>query len=327
MRPTRREESYSYCEYYQVHLNRNMTRIRVIIPMINADATVKSIDLGCDFKIASMPGKEFAAMMYGFDTFFAEPLRYQLYDEANYGQSERPVFFAEMVRRAEYEDFEGLTLLRKKFDIEIEIAGQAAIAVRRILLFRLAAEGELLIPFEIWVRENEQGDRELLKAGYTGIGWRTSPVLSLTADDSARYKRIAAHENNLTNRGYLDIAFGLFGESYNLHHMYGFIMLVSALEAVLGERGNLTNKLSWRSAAILGDKTDGPRSIRERVRALYKLRCDVLHGNLDDMGRSYSVRHEEMIEMRGIVRRVIVRALDLNLERKILLKMLDDSKD
>lgn len=196
--------------------------------------------------------------------------------------------------------------------------------LQRIRLLTLAAEGEILVPFRLEVLETDQGENELFGAQYTGMGWRNFPTFTLSRDDTARYEQLVEREDLLETMGYLNVAFGLFRESYHLHQMYGFLMLFSALEAVLGgNESNLKEKLSWRSVVILNDMTDGPDSVKERVRSLYKLRCDVLHANLVDEKRSYSVTYEDMIEVRGITRRVIVKALELGLDKKSLLELLD----
>jgi hypothetical protein len=77
---------------------------------------------------------------------------------------------------------------------------------------------------------------------------------------------------------YLNHAIGYMVKGFFSKALDEFISYFIALEALVGEKGGVSNKLGTRVSKILGNTEDRRRGIGRQIKDLYDFRCSVLHG-------------------------------------------------
>jgi len=50
-------------QFIFVDFNKKWRRLRVIVPIVNVDSTIMSVDLRCGFSISEMSGRDFREML------------------------------------------------------------------------------------------------------------------------------------------------------------------------------------------------------------------------------------------------------------------------
>ena len=131
---------------------------------------------------------------------------------------------------------------------------------------------------------------------------------------------------------YLDLAFKNFEQSYQLQNFaLSFLTLMIGMEVLFNPGGSeLTYRISRNLAALIGEDRDDSDNIFNRMhksyksksknKGLYQLRSEIVH-----KGKSNIVKEEDVLELRGYLRRAIKKVYKIDSEKKELQKMLDAS--
>ena len=101
---------------------------------------------------------------------------------------------------------------------------------------------------------------------------------SLTAGTS----QVIACARRLNTR-WVDTMLGFLLKAFTSHGLEELLWHMTAIEAALGEDvdGGLTKLLGSRVALILGPTEAKRKAIRKRFGELYKMRCNLVHGNAE----------------------------------------------
>lgn len=79
---------------------------------------------------------------------------------------------------------------------------------------------------------------------------------------------------------FLEVALGNFIKAFFSEGMEQMLWHITALEALLGERGEgVTDRMARRIASILGKNKNERKAIRKQFKELYVFRSDLVHGN------------------------------------------------
>ncbi len=95
-------------------------------------------------------------------------------------------------------------------------------------------------------------------------------------------KQIKNVADNVYNEGscdYLCIAFDYLAKAFFSEGLDQLLWHIAVLEALLGEKGEIRNTISRRTATILGDTEARREFLRKQVNDLYDFRSDLVHGN------------------------------------------------
>lgn len=102
---------------------------------------------------------------------------------------------------------------------------------------------------------------------------------------------------------FLKVALGNLIKAFFTDGLEQLLWHITALEALLGERKpGLTESLAKRGAVILGATENERRQLRKRLKELYALRCDLVHGNeFED-----EVQWQQLFEARTFARQITI---------------------
>lgn len=125
-------------------------------------------------------------------------------------------------------------------------------------------------------------------------------------------------------KGYLEMALRRFSRCYKYiqHSEYAgtselddyWVDLVIALESITTRVGeNITSNMARRTALLLGKGKAEQKKIKQKVREIYKQRCDIVHGNEKDKITEFNhqKRFEEAEDLRSLVRDTINACINL----------------
>ena len=118
-----------------------------------------------------------------------------------------------------------------------------------------------------------------------------SPVIwiSLDADETERFERFVQRVEHLFGAmkprewgwEFLEVALGYFMKAFQSDGLEQLLWHVTALEALIGEKGGgVTDRLARRLSAILESTERKRKDIQKQFKELYEFRSDLVHGNI-----------------------------------------------
>lgn len=109
-----------------------------------------------------------------------------------------------------------------------------------------------------------------------------------------------AHIGGIDKWPFLDVACSYLAKGFFSEKTEQLLAHITSIEASVGQKGSGVNKrLRHRLAGLLGQTDAERKSIRERFAELYRIRSDLVHGNLIDP----KVLNSHLNEARGFARR------------------------
>lgn len=125
---------------------------------------------------------------------------------------------------------------------------------------------------------------------YTGeeIGERPEVHIHLDEQETDSFKAFVRHSGDILAKlslagdrwHFFEIALGTLTKAFFADNLDQLLWHITALEALLGERGDeLTEKLARRLAAMLGKTEREKKDLKRRFKQLYAFRSDLVHGN------------------------------------------------
>ena len=143
-------------------------------------------------------------------------------------------------------------------------------------------------------------------------------------DSSKRNElQIFIHKVNLPlKRSYLQLSFENYEHSYEVHNrMLSFILLMISMEVIFNPgHSRVKENISRNAAALLGKDTIHSKKIYKRIRNYYKMRSELIH-----LGKSDEITNEDVLNLRNYVRVSLRKALVLDKEKGLFLKLLKSS--
>jgi len=113
-------------------------------------------------------------------------------------------------------------------------------------------------PFWLWLNEGETGD-------FHSFMIQTKNLIDDIRSEAAKI-------------GYLNHAIGYMLKGFFSKALDEFISYFIALEALVGEKAGVSDKLRTRVSKILGNTEERKKEISREIKNLYDFRCSVLHG-------------------------------------------------
>ncbi len=113
-------------------------------------------------------------------------------------------------------------------------------------------------------------------------------LINLSKDETKLFKEFIQNTVNLYNKlkieennwQFVEIALRFFIKAYFTGDIEQLLWHVTALEALIGEKGQgITKRLSQRIASILGKDDKERETLKKQFKELYSFRCDLVHGN------------------------------------------------
>jgi hypothetical protein len=128
--------------------------------------------------------------------------------------------------------------------------------------------------------EKQEGSLEPLPTSYTPF-W-----LILDEGETEKFDSFMIETKNLideirseaTKIGYINHAIGYMVKGFFSKGLDEFISYFITLEALLGEKGGISDKLRTRVSKILGNTEEKRKALSREIKDLYDFRCSVLHG-------------------------------------------------
>lgn len=143
------------------------------------------------------------------------------------------------------------------------------------------------IPFVLRTSDNLIGFPEKQESSLQQLPTEDLPFyLSLDEKETEEFHSFMIQIKNLIDEigsdagkmGYLNHAIGYMVKGFFSKALDEFISYFIALEALVGEKGGVSDKLRTRVSKILGNTEDRRREISREIKDLYDFRCSVLHG-------------------------------------------------
>ena len=101
---------------------------------------------------------------------------------------------------------------------------------------------------------------------------------------------------------FLKVAMGNLIKAFFTDELEQLLWHITALEALLGEERGIRRSIAKRSATIIGTTEGKKEEIREQFTRLYKLRCDLVHGNQFKK----DIHRQQLFEARMMVLQVTI---------------------
>lgn len=143
------------------------------------------------------------------------------------------------------------------------------------------------IPFVLRINDNLIGFPEKQEGSLNPLPTDYTPFwLSLNEEETEDFHSFMIRTKNLideirsggSHTGYLNHAMGYMVKGFFSKGIDEFISYFIVLEALVGEKGGISDKLRTRVSKILGNTEDRRKEIRREIKDLYDFRCSVLHG-------------------------------------------------
>ena len=110
-------------------------------------------------------------------------------------------------------------------------------------------------------------------------------------------------ETDDTQWPFLKVAIGNLIKAFFTDGLEQLLWHVTALDALLGEKHSTREPIARRSTGLLGITKGQKEEIREQFEKLYKLRCDLVHGNQFKK----DIHRKQLFEARMMVLQVMIR--------------------
>ena len=120
------------------------------------------------------------------------------------------------------------------------------------------------------------------------------------ADECLGHLRL---ETDNTRWPFLKVAIGNLIKAFFTDGLEQLLWHITALDALLGEKHSTREPMARRSAALLGTTKGQKEEIREQFEKLYRLRCDLVHGNQFKK----DIHRKQLFEARMIVLQVMIQ--------------------
>ncbi len=120
------------------------------------------------------------------------------------------------------------------------------------------------------------------------------------ADECLGHLRL---ETDDTHWPYLKVAIDNLIKAFFTDGLEQLLWHITALDALLGEKRSTREPIARRCAAILGTTEGKKEEMQEQFKELYKLRCDLVHGNQFKK----DIHRQQLFEARMMAMRVTIR--------------------
>ena len=194
----------------------------------------------------------------------------------------------------------------------------------RIEVMRLFKEGYVRLgPYVIWeTGEDGKVEQEAYSSDYEGraVGpWRSKEVYSIKKEDVDGLQRFLGEVQVPFREEYLRLAHWNFESSYtDRRDAQAFLSLMLGMEALFNPgQGEVSYRISWSCAALLTNDKGQFEAVYRQAKKLYSKRSKLVH-----TGKLGVVSHEDVLELRGLVRRSIVGCYRTGLDKKDLMREL-----
>lgn len=219
----------------------------------------------------------------------------------------------------------GLSDIRNCAD-ENEFQASVSVYINRVLnLLRLLNDGDIKCAFEVYYNKTNHEIDAI--AGLENSKTSQNQIFSLFHYDYMKVNTFI--KNNLYNppQEYIKFALSNYEKSYFTNHIeFDFLALMIALEALFNDGGSeLTLRVSRGCAVLLTDNEVEASTLFKQVKCFYSMRSKLVHtGNIN------TIRLADVYELRFIVRRALVKIIELNLSKselsqKLLMKGYNES--
>lgn len=156
--------------------------------------------------------------------------------------------------------------------------------------------------------------------GFHGYAAHYSHYTDIPSPDhiwNSKSKSFAAVDVELINNSDIDfdfhkygsssdiaVAYGMYDLSYSINYNVGMVLLMSALEALLGkEQHGIKEQLAKRTSLFLGNGDSERDSIYKEIRHLYKVRSEYIHKGL------WKEEYSDVKEGRSLLRRCLLKIM------------------
>jgi len=203
----------------------------------------------------------------------------------------------------------------------VAFAAEMNDAIPTFEALRLSADGNICMPFHTTSIESGAVRRRLLWGGTTlpviEAPFKVPEGLAMSFPDFLAAYRVSRPDT------YVHLARRHFELAYSTpRREIALIVLMTALEILLTADTDplqgTGRMVARRAGALVEDNPKDGRVARKRLGKLYDLRNDVVHE-----GKGNTVTAADVSDLRGFVRRALLGALSLNLEKRPLVLELD----
>jgi hypothetical protein len=193
-----------------------------------------------------------------------------------------------------------------------------------ILLLRLFAEGDILLPIQFTTTLIENGKlKDIHSSMYMLTYYIYHPRYSLKNIDTKNLNRFISKVQLPLKRSWLQLAIENLALSYKTTNKnLSFLSMMISLEALFNPgRYELTYRISRNAAVFLGGLKDmNSQTIFTDIKRLYEKRSSIVHGEKKNF-----IDENDLFRLRDYVRKSIRLIIDMDINRDDLLDHLNKS--
>lgn len=203
----------------------------------------------------------------------------------------------------------GVNFLKER-DFEYSVS---AYINQKINILRLFNDGDIKCAFEFYYREH---DGEIIQESFCEhANTSRNMIFSLFNYDYASINNFIRNNVIESLPKYIQFAFSNYEKSYfTNHNEFDFLALMIALEAIFNDaKSELTMRVSRGCAVLLTDNESDATVLFKQVKHFYEKRSKLVH-----TGDTSTITPADVHELRFIVRRALVKVIELNLPKQEL---------
>jgi len=190
---------------------------------------------------------------------------------------------------------------------------------KSLSLMRLFKEGHIFMPDRYYFFDDDKSGIMAIKTGIDG-SCIDRTIYTLQKSELTDLQTFLSIVRIPFEECSLRLAHDNFEISYstNQEHL-AFLTCMMSMESLFNPsgEGELRYRIARNTAVLIGKDKNDSESIWKRMKYLYDIRCDVVHA-----GKTDSVNNDDVIELRGYVRRSIKEFYKIGKSKQEVIEML-----
>lgn len=211
------------------------------------------------------------------------------------------------------------TLWREQLQMEQEYEEKVSAYVEsKTRLLRLLCKGSIKLSFEMFYNTGSDGSKELVSSREQ-TQTCAKRLFTIKENQLKQFSHFDCEQLLQDLPTYLKFAWDNFEQSYEIPNLeFEFVCLMTSLEALLND-GESQQKCSITKgiAILVAENEQEAQSLVAKLKSLYEIRALLL-----DTGDKKAITGETVVELKDIVRRSLIKALELKLPKAKLIELL-----
>lgn len=213
-------------------------------------------------------------------------------------------------------------LWREQLQMEQEYEEKVSAYVEnKTRLLRLLCKGSIQLSFEMFYNTSSDGSKELISSREQTQTCENR-LFTIHQKELQQFSHLDCEELLSDLPTYLKFSWDNFEHSYEIPNLeFEFVCLMTSLEALLND-GESKQKCSITTgiAVLVAQNSQDAQNLVSKLKELYEIRALLL-----DTGDKTAITGETVVELKDIVRRSLIKALELKLPKADLINVLLES--